>query len=47
MGADNTNERAATDMLKAGETLEKIAGYSRLDEEATIKLAQTLGLTVM
>ncbi len=47
LGVDNTNERVATDMLKDGEPLEKIARYSRLAEEAIIKLAQTLGVTVM
>lgn len=40
-------ERVATDMLKGGEPLEKIARYSRLAEETILKLAKTLSVTVM
>ena len=46
-GINEEKERVATDMLKDGEPLEKITRYSRLAEEVILKLAQTLGVSVM
>lgn len=40
-------ERVATDMLREGEPLEKIARYSRLAEDAIRNLAKTLGVAVL
>lgn len=42
-----TNERVATDMLREGEPLEKIARYSRLADETIRSLAKTLGVAVL
>ena len=44
---EQTNERVATDMLKDGEPLEKIVRYSRLAEDAILKLANSLGITAI
>ena len=46
-GIQNANERVATDMLREGEPLEKIARYSRLAEETIRNLAKTLGVAVL
>lgn len=46
-GVNDTNERVATDMLRDGKPIDEIKRYSRLAEEAIIKLAQTLGVTLM
>ena len=40
-----TNVRVATDMLKDGEPLAKIAKYSRLAEEVILRLADRLGIS--
>ena len=40
-------ERVATDMLKDGEPLAKIVRYSRLAEDAILKLANSLGVTAI
>ncbi|MBR0169006.1 MAG: hypothetical protein IJQ08_10060 [Synergistaceae bacterium] len=40
-------ERVATDMLREGEPLEKIARYSRLAEDTIRNLAKTLGVAVL
>lgn len=40
-------ERVATDMLREGEPLEKIARYSRLAEDTIRGLAKTLGVAVL
>ena len=47
IGVDNTNERMATDMLKRNLPLSLIHDISKLSEETILKLAQTLGVTVM
>ena len=41
-----TNERVAIDMLVGGEPLEKIAKYSRLEENKIRTLADALNLTL-
>ena len=46
-GIQNANERVATDMLREGEPLEKIARYSRLAEETIRNLAKALGVAVL
>ena len=42
-----TNERVATDMLRDGEPLEKIARYSRLAEDTIRTLAKSLGVAIL
>lgn len=42
-----THEQVATDMLMGGEPLEKIVRYSRLAEDAILKLARTLGISIV
>ena len=39
--------RVAADMLMGGEPLEKIVRYSRLAEDAILKLARTLGIGIV
>ncbi len=46
-GVQSANERVATDMLREGEPLEKIARYSRLADETIRSLAKTLGVAVL
>ena len=41
-----THEQVATDMLMGGEPFEKIVRYSRLAEDAILKLARTLGISI-
>ena len=44
---EQTREQVATDMLKDGEPLAKIVRYSRLAEDAILKLANSLGVTAI
>ena len=46
-GINETNERVASDMLKDGMPLEKIAKYSRLAEDSIRSLAKSLGVAVV
>ena len=46
-GVKEAKERVATDMLREGEPLEKIARYSRLAENTIRSLAKTLGVAVL
>ena len=46
-GINEEKERVATDMLRDGEPLEKIAKYSRLAEDTIRNLAKTLGVAVI
>ena len=46
-GRQEEKTRVATDMLRDGEPLEKIARYSRLAEDTIRSLAKTLGVAVL
>ena len=46
-GISQEKERVATDMLRDGEPIEKVAKYSRLAEETIRNLAKSLGVAVM
>ncbi len=46
-GINKVNMRVATDMLRNGEPLDKIAKYSRLAEDSIRSLAKSLGVTVI
>ena len=46
-GIQKDKERVATDMLREGEPLEKIARYSRLAEDTIRNLAINLGIAVL
>ena len=46
-GINETKEYVATDMLKDGMPLDKIAKYSRLAEDAIRSLAKSLGVAVV
>ena len=41
------NERIASDMLKFGEPLDKIAKYSKLSEANILRMAKSLGVSVI
>lgn len=45
-GFEAASKLTAKKMLIGGETLEKIAEYSRLSEESILKLARSLGVSV-
>ena len=47
LGAAETNERIAIDMLKDNEPLAKIKKYSKLSEASIRKLAKSLGVAVL
>ena len=46
-GVEQTREQVASDMLRDGEPLAKIVRYSRLAEDAILKLANSLGVTTI
>lgn len=46
-GTNEVNERVATDMLRDGETIDKILRYSHLDKDTICNLARLYGITVV
>ena len=46
-GMNEEKERVATDMLKEGEPLEKIARYSQLADDTIRNLAKNLGIAIL
>ena len=46
-GIQEANERVATNMLRAGEPLEKIITYSSLAKDVIASLANSLGIAVV
>lgn len=45
-GVHETNERVASDMLRNGETLEKVKMYSHLAEDSIRAIAKSLGISI-